>query len=313
MDILKVVSRERPEDSSVFDLWNDPAWQRYGHVRSLALVGESFRGRLELGSVGFLSVCRITATAHRVEHAVERMSSDSIDRLKILAQTHGTCRFQQGRNTVDLASGDFIVYDPAASYSFTNLQAVEQVVVSIPMDRLPLGHDASTKVLGQRLSARSGGARLALALLNTTLQELQNCDANGIKQVAELICSLVVDAVREQAGGRSPVSLKLVLRTRVRDFIESNLSDPELGINLIAQRLNCSKRYLYDVFDDGGLTISRYIWMRRLERCKDELVNSDCTKRSLTNIALSWGFSSAAHFSKAFKQRFGASPSDFRV
>ena len=313
MEILKVVSRERPEDSSAFDLWNDPAWQRYGAVRSLALVGESFRGRLEIGHVGFLSVCRITATAHLVEHAVERMGTDTPKRLKILAQTHGTCRFQQGGNAVDLGPGDFIVYDPTTSYSFVNLQAVEQLVISMPMDRLPLTNDVSPKILGHRLSAQSGGARLALALLNTSLHELQNCDENGFKQVAELICSLLVDAVREQVGGRKTVSLKVIMRTRVRDFIESNLSDPELGIELIAKRLNCSKRYLYDVFDDDEVTISRYIWMRRLERCKDELVNRDCAKRSLTEIALSWGFSSAAHFSKAFKHRFGASPSEFRV
>ena len=68
---------------------------------------------------------------------------------------------------------------------------------------------------------------------------------------------------------------------------------------------------MHEVFDDGELTIARYIWKRRLERCKDELVNSDRPERWLADIALSWGFSSPAHFSKAFKQEFGASPRDF--
>lgn len=308
---LSVVSRERPEDLSAFDLWNDPAWQRFGHVRSLALAGCQFSGRLEHGSIGSLSVCRITAAGHRVEHVDEKPIGQMAARVKLLLQLHGTCTFMQADQATELAPGEFILYDPASAYSLTNPHAIEQIVMSIPADRLPLGSDAAATVLGRRMSAQSGFGRLATALLRTTLDELPHCDV-AIDGVAEAICRLFVDAVREQAGTRHAVSLKLVLRARVRDFIETNLADPDLGVDLIAARLNCSKRYLHEVFDDTGSTLVRYIWKRRLERCKDELVDANRPPRSLTDIALSWGFSNLPHFSRAFKQEFGASPREFR-
>jgi AraC-like DNA-binding protein len=309
---LNVVSRERPEDLSDFDLWNDVAWQRFGQVRSLALAGCQFSGRLEHGSIGFMSVCRITAAGHRVEHVDESATGQMAARLKVLLQLHDTCRFVIGSQPIELAPGEFVIYDPATAYSLTNPHPIEQIVMSIPGDRLPLGSDAPSTVLGRKLSAQSGFGRLASALLRTTLDELPHCDAVGLDGVAQAICGLLVDAVREQAGTRHAVSLKLVLRARVRDFIETNLADPVLGVELIASRLNCSKRYLHDVFDDTGSTLVRYIWKRRLERCKDELVNADRQPRSLTDLALSWGFSNLSHFSRAFKQEFGVSPRNFR-
>lgn len=309
---LNVVSRERPENLSEFDLWNDVAWQRFGQIRSLALAGCQFSGRLEHGSIGFMSICRVTAAGHRVEHVGEKPMGQMAARLKVLLQLHGTCVFKNGNQEIELAPGEFVIYNPVAAYSLTNPDPIEQIVMSIPAERLPLGSDAPTAILGRRLEAQSGFGRLATALLRTTLDELPHCNAAALDGVAQTICQLLVDAVREQAGARHAVSLKLVLRARVRDFIETNLADTDLGVELIAARLNCSKRYLHEVFDDTGSTLVRYIWKRRLERCKDELVNADRQPRSLTDLALSWGFSNLSHFSRAFKQEFGVSPRNFR-
>ena len=96
------------------------------------------------------------------------------------------------------------------------------------------------------------------------------------------------------------------------DYVECNLSDPDLSVESIAARLKCSKRYLHQAFDDAGLGLGRYIWKRLLERCKDDLIDANRAGRSLSDIAFAWGFSSLAHFSKAFKQKFGAAPSEFR-
>ena len=76
----------------------------------------------------------------------------------------------------------------------------------------------------------------------------------------------------------------------------------------IAATLNCSKRYLHKVFEVEGVSISDYIWRLRLDHCREDLVNSACHAKSITDIAFSWGFNSSAHFSTAFKDRFGFSP-----
>ncbi len=309
---LRVVSRERPEELSRFDLWNDPAWQRFGQVRSLTLGDQTFTGRMEHGALGPISLCRITAAAHRVEHDAEALAGGSEARLKILIQVHGNCEFHQGDKLVRLEAGDFVLYDPASAYAVLNPHAVEQIVLSVPAALLHVGLGVPAQALGQRLVGTSGGARVALALLRTAVAELPHCDDEAAGHVVTMICRLLIGAVREQIQATHAVPLKLVLRTRVRDFIEANLTDPDLDVEMIASHLKCSKRYLHAVFEDEGLTVARYIWRRRLESSKDELVNPNRLQRPMSEVALAWGFSGIAHFSRAFKQEFGAPPSEFR-
>lgn len=52
---------------------------------------------------------------------------------------------------------------------------------------------------------------------------------------------------------------------------------------------------------------------RRIERAAEELESPAHLRRSWIDIALGWGFSSPSHFSRSFRRRFGASPSEFRA
>ena len=43
-----------------------------------------------------------------------------------------------------------------------------------------------------------------------------------------------------------------------------------------------------------------------------DLKNPQHTGRTITEIAFSWGFNNAAHFSRVFREHAGLPPSDFR-
>ena len=55
------------------------------------------------------------------------------------------------------------------------------------------------------------------------------------------------------------------------------------------------------------------IQRRRLEACLRDLRHPAHAQRSVTDIALSWGFSNSAHFSRAFRAHVGCSPSEYRA
>ena len=57
-----------------------------------------------------------------------------------------------------------------------------------------------------------------------------------------------------------------------------------------------------------GLPLYRYQLRLRLARALDLLADDP----DLTNLALDLGFSSHSHFSTAFRQAYGRSPSSFR-
>ncbi|MGE6340712.1 helix-turn-helix domain-containing protein, partial [Acidovorax sp. NPDC077664] len=77
--------------------------------------------------------------------------------------------------------------------------------------------------------------------------------------------------------------------------------------------LNCSKRHLYNAVADDEETLAAMIQRRRLEACLRDLRSSAQAQRSVTDIALSWGFSNSAHFSRVFRTHVGCSPSEYRV
>ena len=97
---------------------------------------------------------------------------------------------------------------------------------------------------------------------------------------------------------------------RVLNYIEINLAN-NISLNDVAAISHFSPYHFHRIFTASvGETVNDYISRRRLEKAINQLV---CySDRPITHIALSFGFSSSANFSKAVKLYFGFSPSEIR-
>jgi AraC family transcriptional regulator len=97
---------------------------------------------------------------------------------------------------------------------------------------------------------------------------------------------------------------------KVIDFILNNLGEV-LNVKELSKIASFSEFHFQRVFKMiTGEALSGYIKRKRLERAASTLVSNH--KRPITDIAYSFGFSSVANFSKAFKAYFGISPSEHR-
>ncbi|MFI7132105.1 helix-turn-helix transcriptional regulator [Nonomuraea sp. NPDC050153] len=61
-----------------------------------------------------------------------------------------------------------------------------------------------------------------------------------------------------------------------------------------------------------GHTVAGWIRERRLDQCRHDLADPLLAARPINAIAARWGFTSAAHFSQAFRSAYGLSPRQFR-
>lgn len=97
---------------------------------------------------------------------------------------------------------------------------------------------------------------------------------------------------------------------RVRTYIYSNLSDPDLNCSSIAEYLHMSPDYLSYVFHQKfNQTLSAYITSMRIDKAKELL---ERTNWGMDIIAEKTGFSSSSYFHKQFKKITGITPQQYR-
>ena len=97
---------------------------------------------------------------------------------------------------------------------------------------------------------------------------------------------------------------------KVLDYIESHLDEP-LSVEQLRQVANFSKFHFHRQFAEyTGTSVFRYIQLLRLKQASYVLAFERRTR--IIDIALDTGFENPESFSRAFKNTFGQSPTQFR-
>ncbi|MGP9804932.1 helix-turn-helix domain-containing protein [Paracoccus sp. NSM] len=101
-------------------------------------------------------------------------------------------------------------------------------------------------------------------------------------------------------------------RATIKAYALQHLRDPGLCVGMIAAAQRIDPSTIHRAFDGEDETLSRWIWTQRLENAQLDISDPAKSRLTLTEIAFSWGFNDMAHFSRAFKARFGQSPRALR-
>ncbi len=97
---------------------------------------------------------------------------------------------------------------------------------------------------------------------------------------------------------------------RVLDHIDRHL-DEDLDLDVISAVAAFSKFHFHRQFTAVfGLPVYRYVQLARMKRASYRLAYRDA--QSVTGIAMDAGYDAPDAFARAFRQRFGQSPSSFR-
>jgi AraC-like DNA-binding protein len=99
---------------------------------------------------------------------------------------------------------------------------------------------------------------------------------------------------------------------RIMLHLRAAAGDPELSADTIAAHFGISKRYLYAVLARMDVSLGDWIRTERLDRAAGALTDPANARMSIAAIGRRSGFSDHSSFSRAFKRRYGHSPSQWR-
>ncbi len=112
-----------------------------------------------------------------------------------------------------------------------------------------------------------------------------------------------MDALLAQELQAAPKHVKLA-----EDYIHEHLKDA-MSIDDLVEITGVSQRSIFEGFRSfRGTTPMKYVLQLRLEKVREELLSSG-PGRSVTDIAIKWGFSQLGRFSVSYKKVYGESPS----
>ena len=100
------------------------------------------------------------------------------------------------------------------------------------------------------------------------------------------------------------------LINKAEDYIESHLSE-KIALLDIARDLGISKYHFHRIFRNGSTeTLNQFITRIKMERSALFLVVN--SKITITEIAFRYGYNDSTSYNRAFRKRFGVSPTQFR-
>ena len=273
----------------------------------------AFDGHMATEQAGDVVLTRLEADRHRVLKSDREVRGGDVGYLKIVAPYRGTAGVEQQGRQAWVSPGEWCIYDTTDRYRVANPVHVEHLIVMVPRAPLVERGLPLDRLMAQRLGAHGGISRLALQAMRGAWQELPSIAPSAARGVGESIVQLVQLSLLELAGRDSAPTQREALGERIKQLVARRLGDARLSVDAIAVELNCSRRQLYNAFGDEPDGVAGYVLAQRLEACRRDFDDRCQDAISITDIALRRGFNHPAHFSRAFKARFGVTPSEWRL
>ena len=263
-----------------------------------------------LHATEFANIVKVSGAPAKVSRGLGEIANDGGDFWGVELQRAGRTLVESGSEQTVLKSGDLLIWHGGRSLRFDLPERWQKVCLFVRNDIFESMLPQASSYAGLHLEQRNNISRLLGACLCTLADDVLTSPAGSIGPAVELTLGMLGAALTQNRESDN-IAPRITLYQRLTSFIEEQLADPDLSPAMIAQRHHISLRYLHLIFSEQGTTVGTWIRSRRLAKCRAELANLQ-NDRSVTEIAMDWGFSDAAHFSRSFSSAYGVSPLRFR-
>ncbi|CAE6836175.1 helix-turn-helix domain-containing protein [Paraburkholderia nemoris] len=275
-----------------------------------------FSGSIQSATIADVCISRISAGRHVAEHDVASVSNTNGDYILAGLQLKGAGELIQDGRCASVEHHDLVLFDSRRPFRWELSEPFDQIVIRFPMSLVTYRMPLRDAFVAHTISGMEGMGMLVAQHLITLCEErdrlARSPSASQIAaSAADLVGGLLAEWMQIRPGPRT--NLHSMHLQHLRQFILSNLRNPDLNAEMTAAALGMSARYLHRLAQQNGTTIGRMILVARLERCAQWLSLKCYANCSIEQIAGTWGFASAAHFSRAFRAHYMKTPREYRL
>jgi len=274
-----------------------------------------FLASVQCHRAGRLALARIEADPTTVtQREVASRSNHASPQYFLHMVLQGHLQVSQHHQCSLLGPGDMALCDASQPYTLENRQPCALLVMLID------GHDLAqhlldpARLIGLHLPGHDGLCATVSAMLPHLYQHVSHSLDQAVgSRLHDGFLDILSAACTALVGAHAPeTTLGHMRRLQIKRHIETHLRDSRLNPRTIAATFNISTRYLNLLFAVEKETLGHYILRRRLEQCARQLRDPQWKRRTITEIAFSWGFNNAAHFTHAFTARYAMCPRRYR-
>lgn len=248
----------------------------------------------------------------RPRHKIAR---DGIDHLIIQIFLEGKTTSIDGESECSSETGNLIVIDGAREWEAYNPN-FQNISLIIPR-RLLAGKlkqdDAHHgRILNPQLNPM---ASLLYSHIISLHQNAPRIESRFAQALVGPSVDLVIATLNFESAStkyESQQSLNYALLFRVKNYIELNLYNSNLSVELIMHEFNLARSTLYRLFPRSEGGIMNYVKERRLKKAFKSLVMPADRSQSIAEIAFACGFENESSFTRSYKSYFGLTPRDTR-
>lgn len=272
-------------------------------TRPLASLNHRKFAELDLCRISYGGSVRVTSPA-----------LENIFHLQVLLR--GNCLWRGPQREHHLVPGELLLINPDDPVDLTYSEDCEKFILKLPIEVLESVCDE------QRWKRPASGVRFLrnhyqldelegfIGLLGMVCQESEASDPllRVQEHYTQIVGSKLLTLMQTNIS-RENLAVGGASLERILDYIDRNLKQ-ELSAGHLALQACMSVRSLYVLFErELGVTPLHYIRQRKLAHIHTCLSDPNCTVRSLTELALDYGFVHLGRFSDSYRQQYGELPS----
>lgn len=294
--------------------WREVICRHYANVDITSRLDNSFQAETKIvpiKSVQLSSIRSGSISIKKLPRDPERKDQDAYFVVLLLS---GHFRLEQHDRAVSLQAGDMTIYDATQAHRIDCVGDVAKLIFAIPRSTLLARFARPDACTALPMNGSQGIGAMTSNFLRTWSASLNQLDHQELATVSESalnLISLTLESIKPAKLEHS--HCQAMTLTRIKCFIEQNLSVPDLDTFMIAQGVGISPRYINVLFAEENQSLMRYVWQQRLDRCYRDIANRKQNGLKISTIAFRWGFNDLSHFSRVFRQRYGMSPRDLRA